>query len=289
MQKAFEEGTAPFAESDEELSKAFNSRLAGYRFSIDSRCSPRELLRWLSFEQRLARDEGAESTQFRVVKEAIQKGVEGCQGVKVHARLGLLLQMNGVGWMPFGVLSDGQRNIVAMIGDLAFKAAQLNPHLGPRVLTHTPGVVLIDELDLHLHPHWQRHIAEDLRGTFPGLQFIVTTHSPFIVQSARAGEIVSLDTQTVDQTGNLGIEEIARGLMQVERPDVSSRYEEMVTAAKQYLVTLDEAAKAPDDKLREYIHKLSESVAPYADNPAFQAFLEMKREAKLGARTRQEG
>lgn len=287
MQKALEGGTAPVAESDEELSKAFNSRLAGYRFSIDPRCSPRDLLRWMSFEQRLARDEGNESTQFRVVKEAIRSSLEGCRRVKVHARLGLLLDMPDQGWVPFGVLSDGQRNIVAMVGDLAFKAAQLNPHLGPGVLTKTPGVVLIDELDLHLHPHWQRHVAEDLRRTFPALQFIVTTHSPFIVQSARAGEIVSLDTQTVDQTGNLGIEEISRGLMQVERPDVSSRYEEMVTAAKQYLVTLDEAAKAPDDKLREYIQKLSEGVAPYADNPAFQAFLEMKREAKLGGRSRQ--
>ena len=178
--------------------------------------------------------------------------------MKVHARLGLLLDMPDRGWVPFGVLSDGQRNVVAMIGDLAFKAAQLNPHLGERVLTETPGVVLIDELDLHLHPHWQRHIAEDLRRTFPALQFIVTTHSPFIVQSARDGEIIALDAQPVDKTAGLGIEEIARGLMQVERPEVSSRYEKMVEAAKHYLVTLDEAAKAPDDKLREYIDKLSE-------------------------------
>ena len=204
MQKAHEGNAAAVSESDEELSKAFNSRLAGYRYSIDLRCSPRELLRWLSLEQRLSRDEGKESIQFRTVQRAIQEAVEGCRRVKVHARLGLLLDMPDRGWVPFGVLSDGQRNVVAMIGDLAFKAAQLNPHLGERVLTETPGVVLIDELDLHLHPHWQRHIAEDLRRTFPALQFIVTTHSPFIVQSARDGEIIALDAQPVDKTAGLG-------------------------------------------------------------------------------------
>ena len=48
-----------------------------------------------------------------------------------------------------------------MVGDLAFKAAQLNPHLGSEVLVRTPGVVLIDEVDLHVHPRWQRHVVED--------------------------------------------------------------------------------------------------------------------------------
>lgn len=274
--------------ADERLAGDFASRLAGYRFSIDPRCSPRELLRWLSFEHRIALDEGRESPQFRAVKAAIRQSVEGCVGVEHHARLGLLLDIEGQGRLPFGALSDGQRNVVAMIGDLAFKAAQLNPHLDD-VLRRTPGIVLIDEVDLHLHPRWQRHILEDLRSIFPEVQFVVTTHSPFIVQSARQGELLVLDAQPVAVTDNLGLEDIARGLMQVDRPDVAARYREMVDAAKDYLVTLDEAARAPEEKLDDYLQRLAAKLAPYADNPAYQAFLELKREARLGARGAAQG
>ena len=122
----------------------------------------------------------------------------------------------------------------------------------PRVLARTPGVVLIDELDVHLHPKWQRGVVEDLRQAFPSIQFIATTHSPFIVQSLRTEELINLEGPTIPHLGNQSVETIARGLMGVERTDVSERYEEMVTAAKEYLVTLDEAAKAPAEKLAEF-------------------------------------
>ena len=102
------------------------------------------------------------------------------------------------------------------------------------------------------------------------------------MQTAREGELVSLDAQPVVETENLGLEEIARGLMRVERPEVSPRYRQMVDVAKNYLTMLDEAAKAPPEKLRAYVERLAADIAPYADNPAFQAFLELKREARLG-------
>ncbi len=272
-------------EEPDDFADTFSSRLAGYRFSIDPRCSPTDLLRWLEFEQKLAVGEGGkESRQYQVVKDAIRRAVEGCEKVEYHLRLGLLLTIKGQPRLPFRNLSDGQRNIIAMIGDLAFKAAQLNPHLGLDVLAKTPGVVLIDELDLHLHPRWQRHVVEDLRQLFPEVQFVATTHSPFIVQTMREGEVLSLDLQTVHETANLGVEEIARGLMGVERPEVSPRYAQMVSVAKNYLLTLEEAKAAPDEKLAEYRERLAASIAPYSDNPAFQAFLEMERAAALGHR-----
>jgi predicted ATP-binding protein involved in virulence len=228
--------------------------------------------------------ERRESNQFRVVKQAIQDAVEGCRRIEHHPRLGLLLDIEGQPRLPFSALSDGQRNVIAMVGDLAAKAAQLNPHLEQDVLRRTPGIVLIDEIDLHLHPRWQRHVMDDLRRLFPEVQFIATTHSPFIVQTAREGELISLDAQPVMETENLGVEEIARGLMRVERPEVSPRYQKMVDVAKNYLTLLDEAAVAPAEKLKDYVEQLAADIAPYADNPAFQAFLELKREAKLGER-----
>jgi predicted ATP-binding protein involved in virulence len=263
----------------------FASRLAGYRYSVDPRCSPSDLIDWLHFEALSAAQTSTESQQAQIVKEAIRRSVEGCKGVEFNLRLGkLLLHLDGNCPQPFGLLSDGQRNLVALIGDIAWKAAQLNPHLGLEALEKTPGIVLIDELDLHLHPEWQRLVVENLRTLFPEIQFITTTHSPFIVQAAREGEVLVMDGQSVPKTENLGVETISRGLMQVTRPEVSLRYREMVDAAKDYLVTLEEAALAPDEKLARFEEQLARKVAPYADNPAFQAFLELKHEAKLGNR-----
>lgn len=99
------------------------------------------------------------------------------------------------GAQPFFNLSDGQRCMLAMVGDIAQKAAKLNPQFGNQVLFETPGVVLIDELDLHLHPRWQRQVISDLRRTFPKIQFICTTHSPQLIGQVKSEEIILLDTQ----------------------------------------------------------------------------------------------
>ena len=271
-----------------DLSGRFASRLDGYRHGVDPRCSPAELLSWLRFEQLIALTEGAESPQLAAVKRVITESVEGCKKLEVHPRLGLLIDIEGQPRLPFAALSDGQRNVVALVGDLAYRAAQLNPHLGEEAPKKTPGVVLIDELDLHLHPRWQRHVVEDLRRLFPEVQFITTTHSPFIVQAARTGEVIALDDEvvTVPETSTLGIEQIAQGLMQVPAPEVGLRYKSMVDVAKRYLERLDAAALAPDKSLPHLVRQLDQAVAPFSDNPAFQAMLELNREVKLGKRLR---
>ena len=63
------------------------------------------------------------------------------------------------------------------------------PGVTPDELLRTPGIVLIDEVDLHLHPTWQQRIVEDLRRTFPSIQFIVTTHSPQVVSSLKSSSV----------------------------------------------------------------------------------------------------
>lgn len=186
--------------------------------------------------------------------------------------------------IPFYCLSDGQHSMVSMVADIAIKAVTLNPHLGENAAKESTGVVLIDELELHLHPKSQREVVEYLRDAFPCIQFVGTTHSPFIVQTLREGELISLDSQPIPETGNVGIETIAKGLMGVERPDVSPRYTAMKQVAKDYLLKLEEADKTQDERLGDFEAKLAQDIEPYADNPAFQAFLELKREGKLGKR-----
>ncbi len=82
--------------------------------------------------------------------------------------------------LPLRQLSDGERGILALVLDLTRRLVQANPELVDPA-SEAEAVVLIDELELHLHPSWQRKIVRNLTETFPKCQFIATTHSPQIV------------------------------------------------------------------------------------------------------------
>ncbi|WP_213057183.1 AAA family ATPase, partial [Escherichia coli] len=78
-------------------------------------------------------------------------------------------------------LSQGEKTILTLVGDLTRRLVLLNPKLNNPL--QGKGIVLIDEVDLHLHPSWQQNIIEKLQHTFPNVQFIITTHSPQIVST----------------------------------------------------------------------------------------------------------
>ena len=84
--------------------------------------------------------------------------------------------------IPTLALSDGYRSVLALSGDLVWRLIQAFPKSKDPLKEE--GVVLIDELDIHLHPIWQRDIALRLREQFPNMQFIVATHSPLIAAGA---------------------------------------------------------------------------------------------------------
>lgn len=169
------------------------SRLDGYKTSIDPRISFPALFRWLANEKYVALDQREERQTFRVVKEAMRLCLEGC--VSLDYEVGtktLVAKMERGEKLPYALLSDGQRSMVALVADIAVKAAMLNPHLGESALIETDGVVLIDELDLHLHPRWQRHVVADLKRTFPKIQFFASTHSPQVIGETPHEEIIAL-------------------------------------------------------------------------------------------------
>jgi predicted ATP-binding protein involved in virulence len=94
--------------------------------------------------------------------------------------------------VSFEHLSDGQRGVICLVADIARRICLLNPQLGKDVIRQTPGVVLIDELDAHLHPHWQRCIVSGLKAAFPKVQFIATSHSPQVLGELQPEEIILL-------------------------------------------------------------------------------------------------
>lgn len=126
-------------------------------------------------------------------------------------------------------MSDGYKNTLSMIGDIAYRMAVLNPMLGEQVLERTPGIVLIDEIDLHLHPQWQQTILSDLQAIFPKIQFIVSSHAPAVINSISREKIRILDNGKIympsAQTYGRDANSILREVMQVsERPvDIKHR------------------------------------------------------------------
>jgi energy-coupling factor transporter ATP-binding protein EcfA2 len=103
----------------------------------------------------------------------------------------LLIDKAGV-TLDLRQLSDGERGILALALDLARRLSQANPHLEDPL--QAAAVVLIDELDLHLHPQWQHTIVTKLTATFPNCQFIATTHSPLIIGEVPPENIILLET-----------------------------------------------------------------------------------------------
>ncbi|PSM38744.1 AAA family ATPase [Streptomyces dioscori] len=126
---------------------------------------------------------------------------DGCRVVDVDSE-GLWVDWEGRRF-PLREMSDGLRTITALVVDLlrqvyeSYAVARevglaLTEQRHGRIVVSVPGVVLIDEVDAHLHVSWQRRIGPWLTAHFPGIQFIVTTHSPYICQSADPGGLVRL-------------------------------------------------------------------------------------------------
>ena len=124
--------------------------------------------------------------------------------------------------------------------------------LWPRILRETPGLVLIDEVDVHLHPKWQRRVVGDLKETFPSMQFVATTHSPQVI-----GEVPADEIRLMSQTGEITQPRISMGvdsnwILDHVMPDAESRDAETRKLLDDIEEALDEDdLTAAEKKLRE--------------------------------------
>jgi len=121
-------------------------------------------------------------------------------------------------------MSDGYKSTISLVADIAYRMAVLNPQLMGDVLVETNGIVLVDEVDLHLHPEWQQHILNDLTTIFPKVQFIVTTHAPAVINTVRSDNLVILhENEAQEPVGEVygkDTNTIIRGVMRsTERPE----------------------------------------------------------------------
>lgn len=171
--------------------------------------------------------------------------------------------------LPLSLHSDGIHYFTAMIAEIAYRCIVLNGYQNKEAISKATGLVMIDEIDLHLHPTWQRHVVSDLRDAFPNIQFVVTTHSPFIVQSLNSDEIWNLDKQMDITPTDLKIDTVATEVMGVSSA-YSESNEELFKSSKKIMNDLHAGKSSAelDNEIKE------------VSDPAVRAFLELHKMSK---------
>jgi predicted ATP-binding protein involved in virulence len=177
---------------------AATGRTSGYTDCLSSSSSFKGMVAWYENKWNEAHDPrySTELSKTLPLLTAVQKATRvvleptgWCELDWDLEKKSLVVGHRDYGRLPLSSLSDGVRNMVALIADIARRCASLNPHLNEDAAQQTPGVLLIDEVDMHLHPRWQQLIVALLRASFPALQMILTTHSPHVLSTVDKGSI----------------------------------------------------------------------------------------------------
>ena len=178
-------------------------RFAALEGALSARANFRDFAEWFYAweneelrEQKQRRDFDYRLKELDAVRRAIISMVPGASNlhIKHRPRRRVMLSFAPDSEEPevlsLDQLSGGYRIVLAVAGDLARRMAHGNPHLTDPLTSE--AIVLLDEIELHLHPAWQQHILTDLTRTFPNTQFIVSTHSPQVLTTIRPEQIVKL-------------------------------------------------------------------------------------------------
>ena len=190
------------------------SRLSGYIDCLDPLSSYKSFESWyvdiclaeleLKIEEIEKNNLDISNNEFTVIRKSIQQAVNhivekntGWKDIVYKKRAETIVAQNETfGELSLMQLSDGIRNMIGLVADIAYRAVKLNPHL-ENAPKQTPGIVLIDEVDMHLHPKWQQTVLTDLTKAFPNIQFIVTTHSPQVLSTVKKEQIRILGENVV--------------------------------------------------------------------------------------------
>ena len=169
-------------------------RWEAYDSSLDPNLDEAPLLQWLQdeFLGDVARREQkmAERSFHRAVMKATVRATPGVTDAWYDAvTRSPKVRFDDGHVIPWSALSDGYHVFIALVADIARRAVMLNEVDGADAPARVEGVVLIDELDLHLHPRWQRVALPRLRSVFPRLQLVVATHSPQVLSSAENRQV----------------------------------------------------------------------------------------------------
>lgn len=286
------------------FSSEFHSRTSGYQDCLDPASSYKFFLDWFRYaaqanadtlnrqrEQNIALTDIVESAYAGLIA-AVRGAVDECLASSGWQNLrysfthqSVVMEHPDHGVLEVGQLSDGVRNMIALVADIAYRMVRLNSHFGTQAALLTPGIVMIDEVDMHLHPEWQQHVLASLRRAFPAIQLIVTTHSPQVLSTVRKehirvlgmnvyGEAVA--NEPLGRTYGRSNADVLQATMGVQpEPEIDGS-----DLLRSYL-SLIEQAELHDPNIQDWRQQLVEIFG--ADHPALvRADMVLRRRRALG-------
>ena len=179
------------------IKKKMDDRRCGYLGCLDSVLDIKRIKEWCYEMQRVAFDQDCTIEEYEQFKKIVgmfmQKMSETENVPKIYySRLyNDLVYEEGKSIQPVSCLSAGYQSLLWMIMDIAYRMATLNPRNFD--YSKCEGIILIDEIDMHLHPKWQWNVIPALEQIFPNIQFIIATHSPIIISSCKKSNLVLID------------------------------------------------------------------------------------------------
>lgn len=179
-----------------ELKKKLDDRRCGYIGCLDSSMDVKSIQQWCIKQELMMSNKGTvrEYEMFKNIVASFMKEInelDEIPSIYYSSQFEELVYKDDKTEIPISKLSAGYQSLLWMIMDLAYRVCLLNPELESR--EQVTGIVLIDEIDLHLHPKWQWNVMEALRKTFAGVQFIIATHSPIVISAAKEANLILLD------------------------------------------------------------------------------------------------
>lgn len=253
--------------------KAFE-KLNAFDKAIESKIDFRALFEWfrlqedLENQQKVRSEKGMEyeNRELKAVRTAMTAMLEGFDHIRIERQpLTMMVEKEGVS-LNINQLSDGEKCTIALFGDLARRLAIANPALESPL--DGTGVVLIDELELHMHTQWQRKILRVLKETFPNIQFLVTTHSPQVLgETGEDYNIITLKKEGMDIIINqydsmYGWDSNAILEERMETPSLSAGIKQLVEKMYEALEAKDyDNAQAYADQVDEVTNGRNDSAA----------------------------
>ena len=261
-----------------ELKKKLDDRRCGYIGCLDSSMDVKSIQQWCLKQEVVRSNKGTvrEYEMFKSIVVSFMKEINElteAPSIYYSPQFTELVYKEDKTEMPISKLSAGYQSLLWMVMDLAYRICMLNPELESR--EQITGIVLIDEIDLHLHPKWQWNVIDALRKTFAGVQFIIATHSPIVISASKEANLILLDdAQDISYLPDCYGYEVE---------DVLRYRQDSVSRPKKVKILVDEIENAIDDiefdKADVALKRLKDVLGE--DNSEYKKMAGMISDAKL--------
>lgn len=178
-----------------ELKKKLNDRRCGYIGCLDYSLDMKGIQAWCLKMELNAFQKKQEIREYEAFKKMVSMFMKNISDLEKMPEIYYSSQLEQMVYreeninLPVSNLSAGYQSLLWMVMNLSYRLSLLNPEYAGE-LQNMQGIVLIDEIDMHLHPKWQWNIMKALEETFPGIQFLVATHSPIVISSCKSEQML---------------------------------------------------------------------------------------------------